>query len=384
VTLLDERPTSTDATPRMRLRRNRTALLLAAGLVVVVSVLSLLTAGGASGALDPDAYDPAGSHALSVLLQQQGVDVRRVTDLPAVQAAATESTTVFVAQPEVLSTEELTALSTLPGQLVVAGAGPRTVSGLGREVDVIGTDDPATRSPGCDLIAASNAGRAEVGGFSYRTDGDATGCYRTSNGPTLLPIPDAHLVLVGSTSLFTNKHLATRGNAALALGLLGRSDTLLWLVPAADRDALGDRPAPSPDSLLPDGFKSLKLGLVLAVVVLALHRARRLGRVVPEPLPVVVPAAEAVRGRGRLYRASGALGTAAEALRASARERIAVRVGAGRNPLPEVLVALVADRTARISADLQALLYGPPPPDDAALVRLADDLDTLIQEVAGS
>lgn len=384
MTLLDERPTSTDATPRVRLRRNRTALLLTAGLVVVIAVLGLLTAGGGAGSLDPNAYDPSGSHALAVLLKDQGVNVQRVTDLPGVEAAASEATTVFVGEPQLLSTEELNALSALPGQLVVADAGPRTISGLQRDVEVTDRAGVAVRSPRCDLPAASNAGRAELGGFSYRAAGSAVGCYPTSHGPTLLQVPDAHLVLVGSTSLFSNKDLAKQGNAALALGLLGQTERVVWLVPAADRAAIGDRPAPSPDSLLPDGVKSLKLGLALAVVVLALHRARRLGRVVPEPLPVIVPAAEAVRGRGRLYRASGALGTAAEALRSSARERVALRVGAGRTPTLEVLVALVADRTSRGSAEVQDLLYGPLPSDDAALVRLADDLDTLIQEVAGS
>jgi hypothetical protein len=349
VTLVDKRPTSTDVTPRVRLRRHRTALLLAAALLVVIAVLGLLTAGGATGSLDPDAYDPAGSHALAVLLEDRGTHVQRVTDLPAVTAAASESTTVFVPIPELLSTEELTALSALPGHLVVADAGPRTVAGLQRDVEVTAAGRPSVRSPRCGLAAASNAGRAEIGGFGYRNSGASTGCYPSDSGPSLLEVPDANLVLVGSTTLFTNKQLGRQGNAALALGLLGSTDKVVWLIPAADRAALGNRPAPSPDSLLPDGVQSLKLGLALAVGVLALHRARRLGRVVPEPLPVVVPAAEAVRGRGRLYRAAGALGTAAEALRSSARERVAVRVGAGRSPTAEVLVALVADRTTRIS-----------------------------------
>ncbi|MCW2501477.1 MAG: hypothetical protein JWN87_3153, partial [Frankiales bacterium] len=94
--------------------------------------------------------------------------------------------------------------------------------------------------------------------------------------------------------------------------------------------------------------------------------------------------AETVEGRGRLYRAAAARGTAAEALRAGARDRLAQRVGAGRTPSAQVLVSLLATRTTTPSAQVQALLYGPSPADDAALVRLADDLDALILEVAGS
>ena len=54
------------------------------------------------------------------------------------------------------------------------------------------------------------------------------------------------------------------------------------------------------------------------MLLLALWRARRLGPVVAEPLPVVVRAAETVEGRARLYRRGGARGQAA---RGAARRR---------------------------------------------------------------
>ena len=117
---------------------------------------------------------------------------------------------------------------------------------------------------------------------------------------------------------------------------------------------------------------------------LVVWRGRRLGRVVAEPLPVVVRAAETVEGRGRLYHAAGARGSAAEALRSGTRDRVSARLGAGRSPAPEVLVDLVASRTSRPATDVHALLYGPPPVDDAALVLLARTLDALALEVSGS
>ncbi|RIQ16468.1 hypothetical protein DY240_22820, partial [Jiangella rhizosphaerae] len=43
----------------------------------------------------------------------------------------------------------------------------------------------------------------------------------------------------------------------------------------------------------------------------------------------------------------------------------------------DALVTTLATRTGRPAAEIAALLAGPPPADDAALVRLADDLDTL-------
>ena len=85
----------------------------------------------------------------------------------------------------------------------------------------------------------------------------------------------------------------------------------------------------------------------MAVVVLALWRARRLGRVVEEPLPVVVRAAETVEGRGRLYRAAGARDRAAEALRRGARDRLVPRLGLPAGADREALVGTVAVRTGR-------------------------------------
>jgi hypothetical protein len=114
----------------------------------------------------------------------------------------------------------------------------------------------------------------------------------------------------------------------------------------------------------------------VALGVLALWRARRLGRVVTEPLPVVVRAAEAVEGRSRLYRAAGARGPAAEALRAATVDRLVRRVGAA--PAGPGRARGPGRRAHRRRPGHGArLLYGGAPEDDAALVRLADDLHVL-------
>jgi hypothetical protein len=359
------------------LRRNRGFLLLAGGLVVVLTALALLTAGGGSGVLDPDAYNPSGAHALSVLLQQQGVHVERTTDLPSTQARADDRTTVFVPLPQLLSDEELQALSDLPGDLVVTDAHPVLLRVIDESVTSAGQEAVRAREPGCSSITATRAGRAEVGGFTYEGRG---ACY----GGALLEIPASGLVLLGSSELMQNDHLAHEGNASLAIGLLCRQPSLLWLVPDPARPEIGTRRITAPSDLLPDWVFGVVLQLALALVVLALWRGRRLGRVVPEPLPVVVRAAETVEGRGRLYRAAHARGGAAEELRGGARQRLGPRVGAGRSPTPQILTTAVAGRTGRSTEEISALLYGPEPADDVALVRLADDLDALIREVTSS
>jgi hypothetical protein len=91
----------------------------------------------------------------------------------------------------------------------------------------------------------------------------------------------------------------------------------------------------------------------------------------------VVRASETVEGHGRLAHAAGARDTAAADLREAARRRLA-RLAHGGALEPDALVGVVAARTGRDPTTVRALLYGPTPGDDAALVRLARELDALV------
>lgn len=360
------------------LRRNRLAVGIGSALVVVLVLLGLLTLGGPHGELDPDAYDPPGAHALSVLLDDYGIPVRRTSDVPSTRTLADDATTVFVPLPWLLSDDELDAVSALPGHLVVAGATDRELQRLDDRVQAASQPQVVARDPGCDLPAARRAGRAELGGVSY--EGSGTSCY----DGTVLSLKDSQLTLLGSAEFMTNDRLDVAGNAALALRLLGTGRAVVWLVPAQDRAAFGVRPVRSPNDVLPAWPGRVAWELLVVVVLLAAWRGRRLGRVVPEPLPVVVHAAETVEGRGRLYRAANARATAAEELRAGARRRLGPRVGAGRHPTKDALLAGTQLHSARPAEQISALLYGPEPADDGALMRLATDLDALTREVTGS
>lgn len=389
MTAVDDRPgTATGPTVRSTVRSARGPVLVAAGLLLVGAVTGVLGATGDGGRLDPDSFTPGGSRAVAELLRDRGVPVERVDTVDAVVRASRPDTTVVVPSPEALAPAELARLAGLASPLVVAGADQAALSLLRLDVGAGEPVEVERRRPACALPAAEVAGEVDLGGVTYETElSPVAGCYAASGRATLLALPTEGVTLLGDGTLLTNDALDERGNAALALGLLGETNRVVWLVPRPGRPVEGEQPPLS--SLVADEITTGAVWLLVVAGVLALWRARQLGRVVEEPLPVVVRAAEAVEGRSRLYRASGARGTAAEALRAAARERVAHRVGlpaaADRGPVVEV----VADRTGSDPAVVDGLLYGDPPVDDAALVRLAGDLRTLesaltpTQEVAG-
>lgn len=389
MTLVQDAPTSTATSPTVRttVRTWRGPVLVAVGLVLVAVVLGVLSAAGSGGRLDPDSYTPSGSRAVAELLRAGGVDVDKVETIDAVVAGDRTDALVVVPYPQALAASELAQLRDLAATLVLIGPDAATLDVL--EVPVSAGPEVAVeaRRPACELPAAQVAGDVDLGGVTYTASGVvATGCYATGGRATLLRVPSLGLTVLGDGELLTNDRLADRGNAALALGLLGETNRVLWLVPRPGRDV---PPGESPplSSLIPDALKTGALWLLLVAGVLALWRARRLGPPVEEPLPVVVRAAESVEGRSRLYQAAGARGSAAEALRAATRERVARRVGLPPSADRAAVVALVAQRTGSDAAALDGLLYGGAPADDAALVRLAGDLrtleQTLIQEVAG-
>ena len=372
--------TATGPTLRSGARTARGPVLVVLALVaasVVVGVLSLRP----TGSLDPEAYDPAGSRAVAELLREGGVPVEKVGTVEQVLADDGAGTLVVLPAPQGLAAAELEQLADVEGTLLVVGPDDASLEALELPVEVAGEVDVDGRRPACDFPPAGRAGEADLGGSTYDPDGvEAVGCYGVRGDASLLVLPEERVLVLGTGAPLTNDRLDDRGNAALALGMLGGAEQVLWLVPDTGRDVPSGEQRPLSE-LMPSWLLLGLLQLAVAVVLLALWRARRLGRVVEEPLPVVVRAAEAVEGRGRLYRAAGARGPAAEALRSGVRERAAARLGLPPNDR-SALVSGAAARAGRDPAEVDGLLYGAPPSDDAALVHLAGALRTLERELS--
>ncbi|MFD2801624.1 DUF4350 domain-containing protein [Prauserella oleivorans] len=357
--------TSVSADARAVWRAARTPVVIVVLVLLTGVVLSLARSGGDGRDLDPASAEPGGSRALARLLAAQGVRVEPVTSSADVSAAGA---TLLVTSPGLVADAALRTLAAEAASVVLIAPDQRALDAVAPGMTAGDVLTTTTRHPGCGRADAVAAGPVTLGGTAYRAP--AT-CYDGA-----LAASDAVTVL-GSGHPLTNTALDDEGNAALALRLLGGHERLVWYQPSAGDPGLRGGQESLYD-LLPGSWVFGAVQLGVAAALFALWRARRLGPVVTEPLPVVVRGAETVEGRARLYRRAGARDHAAEALRRATRDRLLPALGLPADAEPEAVVAAVAARTGR---DAHDVLYGPSPADDAALVRLAGSLDALENEV---
>jgi hypothetical protein len=407
--------TATEAARRSRLRQHwhRLAIPFTA-LLLLVSVTWLAHHQEQpnlrdSETLSPAAAGPDGASQLAGMLAHRGVDIVHLATYAEAHDALAEDRDVVVFIPKPTYAGALIAWEAAQrnevDRVVVVAPNQRELAVMGAPVHS-GPRRWAARAelPGCDLPEAVAAGRATA--LRNRYAGPELNCY--AGGLARARLGRTELIVVGATDPFRNRRIDEHGNAVLALELLSTTDRIIWLdaLPASldlsfNRPQIGapsrpeveapsrrelDRTASSGLGALvyaypPGVLAALGLAAVLAVLI-ALARARRLGPPVSEPLPVRVPAAEAVAGRGRLYLRAKGRAAALETLRAAARQRLMPdgRSDGGARaatPDPETVVATVAARSGLPAEQVHRTLYGPVPDSDEDLASAVADLDRL-------
>lgn len=363
-----------------RRRRWRWPVAVLASMIVVAIVIGIVQSRANRGYLHPDGVDAGGSRAVVRLLEDQGVQVRTASTVDAAVAATDTDGTMLVTIPDLLQPAQIDRLLDTGADLVLVSP-DSTVEYFDAGVVPVDATIDGTVSPDCGLAPAQQAGSARLGGIRYDVDADTQGCYPIDGLATLTVKhhdDGRRVVVLGSGSFLTNEYLDQDGNASLALSLLGQSDQLTWYRPTPEEVSTADT---SPVDLLPGWVTPVAWQLVIATALAALWRARRLGPLVFERLPVVVRASETTEGRARLYRRGRSREHAAEILREACLRRLRTRLSLPAGATGAQVAATVADRTGKPAADVATVLSGPPPPDDAALVRLATDLDNLELEV---
>ncbi|MFE6769557.1 DUF4350 domain-containing protein [Streptomyces fimicarius] len=408
-------PTSTAPTPGQVWTRARAVLAVVLILVVAGITFAAVRSGTNYGQLDPRSAEPKGSRAVAELLEARGISVTIVTTLDEATAATGPDTTLLVAGPNLLTRSQQLRLNEATtasaGRTLLIAPGPGATARLAPGVRAEAHHAVSALAPSCELPAARRAGTADLGGTRYTTqDPAAATCYPSAGLPSLVVLPtgtSGDTVVLGSPDFLHNERLDKQGNASLALQLLGSRPHLVWYLPSlTDPSATADDNAPGDGSeeqseggardeaadessfldLVPSGWLWGTLQLALAAVLAAVWRARRLGPLVTEQLPVAIRASESAEGRSLLYRKANARDRAADALRAATRTRVAPLVGVPARDAhtPDVLLTAVSTRVTAPDQDLNTLLFGTAPATDAALVLLADQLDALEREVRTS
>ncbi|HUZ27001.1 MAG TPA: DUF4350 domain-containing protein [Streptosporangiaceae bacterium] len=381
-------PTALDPTTLDRWREWRVPLAIIMFVLLAGTAIALLQPGPAvAGYLSPDAKGPGGTHALADILTERGHGVQTVTSAGAAVAAVAPGTTLVITSPYLLTAGELRALGRTPASLVIAEPDPAALATLAPQVTQDGGAPVGPLLPACALRAATLAGPADLGGPGLRVRPGTPGvaqCYISDGLATLVQFRSGgRLITVLSTGdPLTNAYLARQGNAALAINLLSSGGRIVWLVPSfPSGPAAGDGGSRSFGSLVPLAARLVAIQLGVALLLTALWRARRLGPLITERLPVVVRASETVEGHARLYQSRHARDRVAAALRAAALTRVLPAIGLPPAAAPAAVTAALAARSTLDEARVADLLYGPAPGSDAALITLASDLDALEGEV---
>lgn len=361
-------------------QRQRTLVLIVVGLVAAVAVVVWSGTESTSPIpLDPDNPAPAGAQALARVLDDEGVDITVARSADELEDTELDGRTAVV----VTSTNSL-GESTIQRLRDHVGAAPLILvdPGLG-VVDEFGLDEFPSAPPLGDGLEADCANPL-LDGLELEVDsalayGGTEGCFEVDGGSVVLERDG--VTFFGAGEALSNDQILRADNAAVALRVLGQQDRLVWYIPSFEDLQGADGVTAS--SLLPTWIRpGLWLGAIV-LIGLVVWRARRLGPLASEPLPVVVKAIETTRSRGRLYRKAGDRTHAAAALRSAARTRAAERLRLGAGHDEAALIRDVARHTGRMESEVAAALASgaPPPASDRDLVTLATELAELDREV---
>lgn len=377
--------TAVAATPTLRQAFVRLRFwLIAAAVVVLLTVAGLVSAGGGHGDVPfaPDNPGPRGAQALRSVLEQQGVAVTRVGTTADV--ASTDGTLLVDDRDGLIPASAWRTLLTRSDRLVVVQPGLVALQSVLPGVRAAGDPSADTVTAGCDLPLARRAGSMSISsaGHSLRALDGSTTCFRDDRGAAQLVagrIRGTRVLLLADAAPFENEHIGEAGNAAVALNVLGARARLTWYRP--DPLQLAPGAQPTLQSLTPGWVTPLVVLLGLAGIATAFSQGRRLGPLVVERLPVIVRTRETVEGRARLYQRAGARLRAADALRIGTLGRIAPLLGLSRIAGVDEVAVAAAVATRRPLPEVRALLVDLSPATDADLVRMSDDLARFEAEV---
>ena len=346
--------------------------------------------------LDPASPGPLGTKGLVEVLRELGGEVRVSGEPP---GTGTETALLLSDDLSPGRRQGLLDWVRRGGTLVVAdpSSGVTAVEQAGSTQ--IGLLD-AEIERRCDVAALAGVGRvAAPGGIVFEIPegqggpgapggpgnpggppGGTRACFPRNDGAWLLvqPVGSGTVVRLGGASVLVNRELGEADNAVLLASLLVPVEGTTVQVLQPPLPGGGD--AGLTDLIAPRVRLAL-WQLVVAFVLLALWRARRLGRPVAEPQPVQLPGAELVVAVGNLLQRAKGRGQAAGLLTDDLRRSLAERLGLPPSTPADQVADTVAARTGIPRERVLRTLTRSTPRDEAELVALSQAIDTVRREV---
>ena len=369
-----------------------TPLIVVGVLLAATLAMTLLNPDGRGNTDDLDPANPgySGAQALAHVLSDQGVSVTVVRSQRELLDQTIDGTaTVVITHTLRLSARTARAAlahAATAASVTLLDPDPEVTKGMDLPVDshVADLTDVAATCTGAEVGADF---RLALAGRAYTPTGtvpDATTCFpdASDGGGAMVSLPGIAgrppVILLGDDTLISNGTIRDSDNAAIALHLFGQTDRLIWYVPSLADIAPSESSA---RSIAPVWFGP---GLVLAtsaVVFLCLWRGRRLGRLVTEPLPVIVRAVETTESRGRMYRKSRDRTRALAVLQLATRRRLTAYLGLSASSSTGSVAAAAAAVSGRSYDDVLSLLGSSVVHDDSSLLQQANNLIALEKEV---
>jgi Domain of unknown function (DUF4350) len=358
------------------------ALLL--GLLLVVALGGRRAEEG--NPLDPESPGPLGTKGLVEVLRAVGGRVTVSADPP---GPGTDTALLLSDDLTLDRRQALLGWVRRGGTLVVADPDSAVTA-----VEQVGTTQigvlDAQIERRCAVAALRDVGRVSArGGRVFEVPagrggppegGGTRACFPRNDGAWLLiqPLGSGNVVRLGGASVLVNRRLGEADNAVLLASLLAPTEgtavqVLRPPLPGGGAASLGDLVAPR--------VRLALWQLVVAFVLLALWRARRLGRPVAEPQPVQIPGAELVVAVGNLLQRARGRGQAAGLLADDLRRSLAERLGLPPSAPADQVADTVAERTGIPRERVLRPLTSTTPRDEAELVALCQAADTIRREV---
>lgn len=396
------------------------AALLLVGALVAGAIWALVSfSGTGAGDVPVDESDrPGGMRGFVLLLESYGAQVER-TATPLDEQV------------------DVALLHAMPG------TGPGDLPGIEEWVDaggvlvVLGVNPPWTRAVApveafeltrgpCEVEAfadvetlsvdpfATTLLDARAGAACFDAPGATPENPRVAPGAVVVrPEGEGAIVGVGAPAVFTNEFLAEADNAVLATTLFAPEPGTRVAIVESSAGRLPSQPggggpgvggtggeggggeaeegAPSAAQeeeaeegladLIPTGVRWGLGQLVVALVLWALWRARRLGRPLDEPQPVPLAGARLVEAVGTLLRRAGSPEDAAATLRQDLHRQLAARLGLPREADAELIAQRAQASTGVAAARVLYALRDRPVRDEGSLVSLAAEIDEVREEV---